>query len=422
MLREALAQRTKNIRVSRKIGEGKDFREFLSDTIESDVQLQLDSRWWLEKFFDKHNLSFVRGAILIYALMEVPRLFFLLLMLGRAHESFVTPFISTFLGDMFIPFALLLIHSIYKSLVKLKEHTNRTLRREQFVAPPISISERELTSSDSLAKLDRDYRNRYVKPVMLRTLQQGLELSFNKSYMLGFGIIAAGIFLLFWILRFVLELLPKILIVIAEPGIPEITIPYLVWFFAMITFDWFIIGMVSWTLFLTFMISIQASGNAMKIRPFESTKKYFDPTTDLILKIAFTLTFLTTWFSPLILTWSVFPADPMVRQNALMFVESILVVMIPVIILSFLIPILKTHKGMSESRERVLILKKHQLEDIKKFRDTNPDRYLKIQAHLVQDYKDIQSKPVWLLNLPQMLELMGTVLLPIVTFLISVTV
>jgi len=421
MLREALAQRTQNVRVARAIGEGKDFRQILSDTIESDVQLQLDSRWWLEKFFDKYNLSFVRGAFLIYALAEVPRLFFLLLILGRAGESFVTPFVSTFLGDMFIPFALLLIHSVYKSLVKLKNHTNKTLRREEFVAPPIFISERELTSSESLTELDKDYRNRYVKPVMLRTLQQGLDLSFSKSYMLGSGIVAAGLYFLLSILRFDLKVLPEIFLIFAEPGIPELVIPYRVWFFTMVAFDWFIIGMTSWTLFLAFMISIQASGNAMKIRPFESTKEYFAPPTDLILKTSFTLTFLTTWLSPLFLIYSVFPLDPMVRQGALTLVESILVIMIPVIVLSFLMPIAKTHKGMYESRERVLILKKHQLEDIKKFRDSNPEKYLKIQAHLVQDYKDIQSKPVWLLNLPQMLELMGTVLLPIVTFLISAT-
>lgn len=176
---------------------------------------------------------------------------------------------------------------------------------------------------------------------------------------------------------------------------------------------------MAWTLFVTFLTTIQASGNAIKIRPFESIKGYFAPTTTLILKTSFTLTFLTAWFSPLLLIWSVLPADPILRQGVRVFVQSFVGIMIPVIALSFLIPFLAIHKGMTESRNRVIMLKKYQLDDLKRRRKSYPDGYFKIQAHLIQDYKDVQSKPVWLLNLPQMLELMGTVLLPVVTFLIS---
>lgn len=229
MLREALAQRSRNSKAAREIREGREITDL--PEIKADVKLQLDSRWWLEKFFDKHNLSFLQGTIMIYVLVEIPRLYFLLLMLGRAHESFVTPFISTFLGDMFIPFALLLIHNIYKSLVNLQRSTNETLRKDEFVAPPILISERELTSPDLLARRDRDYRNRYIKPAMFGTFQQGLDLSFNKNYMLGSGIVAAIIFFLLMFFRFVLKVLPEVIFVIAEPGIPEIAVPYIVWLF-----------------------------------------------------------------------------------------------------------------------------------------------------------------------------------------------
>lgn len=422
MLREALAQRSRNVKKAREIWEGKDLKEILHESIETDKMLQLDSRWWLENFFDKHNLSFAQGVILIYVLAEIPRLTFLLLMLGQANESFVMSFISTFFGDMFIPFSLLLVHNIYKSLVTLKRHTNEISRRKGFVAPCIRISEEELASSDSLIALDTEYQNRYIKPVMLRTFQQGLDLSFNRSYMIGSGIIAASLFYLLMFLRFVLRVLPETFFAIAEPGIPEIAVPYLIWFFAMIGFDWFIIGMVTWTVFVTFLVSIQASGNAIGIRPFESIKEYLAPITTLVLKTSFTVTFLTAWVSPLLLVWSVLPVDPMVREAIRMLVGSTVAIMTPVIVLSFLIPILKIHKGMAESRRRVLVLKKYQLDKLKRKPGSDVDRYLKIQAHLIQDYKDIQNKPVWLLNLPQMLELMGTVLLPIITFLISIRV
>lgn len=424
MLREALAQRSRNIKVTREIEEEKDLEKILPDSIETDMELQLDSRWWLERFFDKHNLSFVKGAFLIYAFVEVPRLLLLPFIVGRAQEHFVTAYVSAFAGELFIPIALLLIHSIYKSLVKLKRHTNGTLRRNKFVSPPILISEKELASRDLLAELDKDYRNRYVKPVMAKTLQLGLNLSFNKNYQLGSGAIATSFFFLVMFMRFVLNVLPQEIFTLWEPGVPEVAVAYWVLAFFIMGFDWFIIGMLAWTLFVTFSSSIQAAGNAIRIRPFESIKEHFAPTTALVFKTSFTLTFLISWLSPFMLIWSVLPPDPLVRQGALMFLESVLAIMIPVIVLSFLLPILKIHKGMFESRERVLLLKKYQLEDIKKdkVRKSDPNKYLRIREHLIQDYKDVQRSPIWLLNVPQMVELMGTVLLPIITFLISIRV
>lgn len=422
MLREALAQRSRNIRIARDIKEGKTLEEILPHSIEADVELQFDSRWWLERLFDKGNLSFMRGVFLMYGIVEIPRLLFLLLMLGRTHESFLTAFIFTFLGDMFIPFALLLIHSIQKSLSRLKRYVNELSKGNKLVTPPAIISERQLASPSSLAKLDRNYKNRYIKPVMLKTMQHGFDLSYNKRYQLGSGLIAASLFFLLMFMRFVLKVLPENFFAIAEPGIAEVAVAYRVWFFSMIGFDWFIIGMVTWTLFVAFLTTIQASGNAIGVRPFESIREHMAPIITLVLKTSFTLTFLTAWLSPLLLIWSVLPVDPFIRESTRIFTGSIVAIMIPVIILSFLIPIVKIHKGMAESRERVLILKRHQLDDLKRNRESYPDRYFEIQAHLIQDYKDIQIKPVWLLNIPQILELMGTVLLPIVTFLISVSV
>lgn len=422
MLREALAQTSKNLRVRDEIKEGKDINEILPESVEDDVELQLDSRWWLEKFFNKHNLSFMRGVFLAYLFVEIPRFLMLPLIVGRAQESYVTSFISGFLGDTWIPLSLVLINCVYKSLVKLKASINKTLRRNEFVVPPILISENELAYPKLLAELDKEYQNRYIKPVMFRTLQYGLDLSFNRNYQLGSGLIATSLFLLSISLRFVFNVLPESFYAIWESGIPEITVLNTAYSFFMNSFTWLIVGMLTWTLFVTFLSSLQASGNVLKMRPFESIKEYLAPNTILVLRTSFTVTFFVAWLSPFIFFMSFLPPDPLIRQNARLLVVCVLVILIPVIVLSFLLPILEIHKCMAETRKRMLLLKKYQLEDIKKLRETSLDMYLKIQEHLIRDYKDIQASPVWVLNVYQMLELMGTILLPIITFLISVRV
>lgn len=422
LLREAFAQNARNRKISREIEEGENLQKALPDSIEADVKLQLDSRWWLERFFKKHNLSLVQGILLIYAIVETPRLLMLPILFSKAPESFATAYASSLFTEMFIPITLLLINSVYRSLVKLKRNTNRILREKEFVTPPILLSNKEQTSRDSLAELDKEYGNRYIKPVMLKTLQYGLDLSFDKNYQLGFGLIATSMVVIFLFARFVLKVLPYSLFAIADPRVPELTIAYVAYTIFIIGFDWFIVGMATFTLFVAFLTSIQASGNTVRIRSFESIKESFTPATTLVLKTSFTATFLIAWLSPFMLIWSVLPLDPLVRQSARIFVESMLLIMVPIIIVSLLVPILKIHRGMVDSRERILLLKKHQLDDIEKFRETDTDKYFLVRQHLIQDYKDAQSNPVWVLNIPQMLEVVSTVLLPIVTFLISITI
>jgi hypothetical protein len=180
------------------------------------------------------------------------------------------------------------------------------------------------------------------------------------------------------------------------------------------------VGMMAWSLFTTFLSNIQVAGNPLRVRPHESIKESFSPATDLMLATSFAVTLMVAWYSPFALVWSVLPSDALVRQAASTFVASTLVIMVPVIILSFTIPTLKIHKGMAKSRERVVLLKAHQLEKLKKKKGKlSLNRYLMIQRHLIQDYKDIQNNSTWLLNLRQLLQVIGSILLPIATFIIS---
>ena len=420
LLREALSSRRRNIRISREISEGKDIAQISVTPVEEDVKLELEQRWWLEKAFDRLHLSICQGVLLIYGLIEIPHFVFLLFIIGRTSEYFAISYTSSFFGDMFIPISLLLIHSVYKKLVVLKNHMNEVSSAKKFVVPPILI--RGMSSKGSSAQLDDEYRNRYIKPIMFKTLQNGLNLCFNRSYTLGSGAIAAGLFFLIMYLRFVLKVIPWSIFMLAEPGIPEIAFAYRVFSFCIMGFDWFIVGMLIWMLFITFLVILQASGNAVRIRPYESIKEFFAPATTLTLQNSFTATFLVAWLSPFVLVWSVLPPDPQVRQATVNFIQCMLLVAVPMIILSIILPMLKIHKGMEESRERALIIKLRQLERIDKMEESDPKKYFEFRKCLIEDYKDIQRNPKWVLNTAQTVEILGTILLPMITFLLSIVV
>jgi hypothetical protein len=419
-LREAFSRRKRNAQISREIEEGKPLGVILPESIENDIELHLDSRWWLEKFFDRHKLSFVQGALLVYLIISFPRALIALYIWGRIEGNLLNVYISTFFGGLYIPIALILIHNIYKVLVKLNKTINRDLKEKRFVAPPHLLSENELDSQASLDNFDKEYTNRYIKPVVIRTLQSGINLPFDGNYQLGSGIIASSLFLFIMYLRLGLNVLPQNVFIPTDFGSAGLNTLMLIETFFMVSIDWFIVGMVAWTLFTTFLCTIQAAGNPIKLRPFESIPDKYASISALVFRSTFAITFMVVWVSPFVLLWSILPPDPLVRQWVTIFVEAVLLVMIPVIILSFFIPIVKTHKGMAESRGRLLVIKSHQLEEIKKIRESDPSKYLRIQKHLIQDYKDVQENPVWLITFQQGFQIVGSIILPIVSFLISI--
>jgi len=420
LFRETLSQRKRNAQISSQIEDGKPLKEILPEPIEHDVKLDLEPTWWLERFFLRHKLSFTEGAFLIYLIKVVPSILFLPWLANRVDSRYLDAYVSSFFGDLFIPASLILINSVHKSLVRVRKTVNENLKENRFVAPRTLINEKELKSSVALNELDRDYSNRYIKPVMLRTLQSGFNLSFDSSYQIGSGAITVVMYLFLMFLGFVVRVLPETMTSVTNLGSSTLTRVSLGLTFYGLSLDWFIVGMLAWTLFIIFMCSIQISGNPIKIRPFEVIKERFSAVSTLILRTSLTVTFVVAWASPFFLLWTILPPDPVSRQGSLYFTEAVLVVMMPVIVLSLLIPNFAVNKGLGRTRDRLLHLKGYQLEDIKKMRESKPDEYAKIRRHLIQDYKDVQMNSVWLFDFRQVLQIVGSVLLPVVTFWLSV--
>lgn len=420
LLRETLSQRKRNGQIASQIEDGKPLKEILPKPIEHDVKLDLEPMWWLERFFLKHELSFTEGVFLIYLIKVVPSMLFLPLIVNHVDSRYLDAYVSSFFGDLFIPASLILINSIHKSLVRVKKTVNENLKENRFVAPRTLINEKELKSSAALDELDKDYSNRYIKPVMLRTLQSGFNLSFDTNYQIGSGAITVAIYLFLMFLGFVVRILPETMTTVTNLGSSALTTASMCLAFYGASLDWFIVGMLAWTLFITFMCSNQVSGNPIKVRPFELIKERFSAVSTLILRTSLTVTFVVAYASPFFLLWSILPPDPVSRQGALYFTEAVLIAMMPVIVLSLLIPNFAVNKGLARTRDRLLLLKGYQLEDIKKMRESKPHKYAKIQRHLILDYKDIQMNSVWLFDLRQVLQIVGSVLLPIVTFWLSV--
>jgi hypothetical protein len=418
LLRRGLAHRRYNIKVTREIEEGRNLNEILPQAIHSDVELRLEQRWWLERLFDKMGLSFVQGALLIYGLIEIPRVIFFVFILSRTTDYFVAGNGFGFFGDLIIPISLLILHSVYKEIVKLRNEFEEMSKSNRFVAPPIVLKGMS-TTQKSVSDTDVEYRDRYIKPVMLKTMQFGFDLLFKPVYQLGSGVIPAMIFFFVLFFRYVIQVLPPSFFTIAVPNIPEISIAYSLYSFFLLDFLWFLAGVLAWSLFMAWIINVQASGNTVGFRPFESVREYFARSLALTFKILFSLVILVSWVSPFVLVWSVLPTETFIRQGVANFVESFVILMIAAIVISVTFPIVKVQKGLENSRLRALMQKRLQLEDIMSFKKSKPVRYLRIQKHLIEDYKDIRDNPRNVLSTAQVFQISISIFLPIASFFLS---
>jgi len=423
LLRQAFSARNRNLKIARDINEGEKIgciaQKYGIKPVKSDLQIKFEQRWWLEKLFDRVNLTYVQGVLLIYVFAVGFRLVFLPHILLSKEEAFKIGFFASFIGDMVIIIALLFIHIIQKGLIRLMKQVNDYLKNDKYVAPLVLIeSEKDIISEARLRKLDESYQDVYIKPVFCKTLQYGLDLAFDKNYQLGSGIIATSLVLIIFILRFPFKVLPPTVFALWIP-VPEIAIPYQIYAYFMISSLWFMVGVLTWTLLVVFLIIIQVSGNTIRFRPFESIREYFKPIMTLALKNSFTTAALVSWFCPYMLVWTAFPHDPAVRESAINFIRSSVVIMTPIIVLSLLLPILKIHRGMDITRDRALLLKLLQLEKLKKHPLSDFDRHLKIQQHLTEDYRAISKNSEWPIDMGQTAQVIISTFLPAMTLFVT---
>ena len=299
------------------------------------------------------------------------------------------------------------LNALYNGLKQLSEELNEK-PRYRFRAPASLIKKEDLSVKENLQKLDESYQNLYVKPVIFKTLQLGYDLSFKKRYQLGAGAITVGIYTAVVLLTSTFHILILDFPTFWMPAAtPEIATTWMIYAFFASATSWFLHGMLAWSLFLVFNIALQISAQPVEFRPYEPLKALFAPVTKLVLKTSSALALVVAWFSPYALFIGIIPPAPA------------LAILIPVIILSLLLPFFGIHKGMNRSRARALCLKQIKLEELKKKPLKSFDKNLKVQTHLMDDYESILENSEWALTASQILEAFGTILLPIITFFLS---
>jgi hypothetical protein len=243
-------------------------------------------------------------------------------------------------------------------------------------------------------------------------------LAFDDNYQIGSGFVSAILLVLLLVpsAANIWSIAPNVLVTtLSSPFQRAVNIGVTVYAWC---FDWGLVGLLVWTLFITFLCTILVSGNPLMARPFERLRDRFRPVSTVISRTTLTAAFVVAWLSPFSLLWSVLPEGA--EQSVVFFVEAILIITVPMLIISYFLPFMAVHKGLSETRERLLFIKKCELEEIKKFRKSEQARYLRIERHLILDYKDAQNNPVWLFDVRQSLQLFGSVFLPLITFWLSI--
>jgi hypothetical protein len=422
LLVNCLLTRRTNVKIAEEISDGNDLvqiaEKYNIKKDDSPFQLHFERRWWLENLFrEKMHIFYVEGTFLIYALTIIPRILVLPIIISSNPQAFQMAYFVSYVGDLVVVFAFLLLEVVHDGLKQLVFSINKDIV-DKLVAPPGLIKEEELRSEKMLEALDDRYRRYYARPIMGKTLQLGLDLVFNKTYQLCSGAIASGICVVILMMRYVLNWVPESVISLSIP-ISAIANYWMYYSVFMVAFLWFMMGMMAWSLFTCFLIVIQASGNPIRIRPFEEPQERFRPFTSLALRLSLSVTVIAAWFSPYSLVWSLAARSKLAAQSVTNFAEAVLVVTIPVIIISFVVPIVKIHSGISKSRDRALSIKSQQLEDLEKQPIADLNLNAKLQRRVSEDYVRIQSQSEWPLSLSQSLQVFATTLFPIVTFLLS---
>lgn len=410
-----------NRQISKEIKEGKKLTEIALKHSTKPAKNRFEPiivhEWWIETLFRRAKLSVGWGAFAVFVVLLLPTLVFVPYLIGSSSETLIGFALDCF-GFLVVLVILIPLHFINKGLRDLIEKINEIMPTK-YVAPKSLIAKDNRCSNESLKKLDKDYQDFYIKPVLLRSLRSGYDLSFSKTYQIGCGTIAAAAYASLILLKQVFGSLPNRLL---EFWTPPFAAPaasfYSVYQLLVDIFTWFLIGMLVWSLFVTFLITLQNSAQTISIRPYEPVRQFFQPTTQLVLWMSFALSAIIAW-STYSLVWSVLPSNPAVRQSTINFMEIALTVLIPILILSLLVPFVSIHRGMQSSCERALCIKGHELEELKENPLSNFDRNLNIQTHLIGDYQLILAKPQWSLTSPQITEGIGTILLPIVIFLVG---
>jgi len=201
---KALALMKKNIDMDREIDDGKDIIEVARKhdvkSIDSDFQPVIERKWWLESLFEKFHLSFNQGTLLVYTIVVLPAVFFLPYILQSSPREFQIGYFASYIGAMTVLVVLIPLRIVHNGLSKLAKQINENIGA-RFVAPVTLIRKEDLSSSEDLRKLDMNYRILYVKPIVFKTLQFGYDLSFDKRYQIGAGIIASAISIVVLLLR-----------------------------------------------------------------------------------------------------------------------------------------------------------------------------------------------------------------------------
>jgi hypothetical protein len=423
LVSEELALFKENYKIAGEIENNDDFDKIIAkyDLKPEPEYKSIDKTdWWLERFFTQRHIPFVIGVFLIYlSVGAIPNSIFVLLLSNSVPSSFYTGLLASYVGSLIIFIILLPLNYIKKNLNKLIDFTNQNLCKRLATSSTL-IEGKHLLTNDTLEQLDQKFMSYYSHPYLIKSLRLSAKLAFDTKYQITAGLIGASTVIIIIVLRYALNILPKYVFNFWIPiENPFISTSYMYYGIFGTTFLWFLVGMSAWSLFIVFFITLHLAAQTFSFRPFERLKELFQPTTRLVLSVSFALSMIVTWSIPYFLLWGIFSITSTERQALMNFVEGSLIITIPMIILSFLIPYLKIHQGIKDSMKRALLIKTFRIEQLKKNPLKNVDKHLNIQNHLMDDYKLIVENSEWTINGSQLLEIIGTILLPLLSLLLS---
>jgi hypothetical protein len=370
------------------------FNDFKAQTV--------DESWWFARLpLGAYGMSFV-----LFLSIESLRLAGMFMLYTR-NDPYLTAQLSGLAGDLLFPLIFLLLTSLYDSVSRFRGWFNTSLREERF-KPPL-----ELTASLPQGQrkgIEQWYETEYLRKVYAKTVNEGFDLAFSPACQICSGLIACA---LVWIVSL------KVPFIWGAPpdwyqafdSIAHIPILYGLWFS---------VGMFSWTFFIILFtcLAVIGSGTA-DFRTEVGLSFYLSPIMDMILKATTSLAIILAWISPILFIDAILTSGP--AKSPPIFAEGVTIAAIIVIFLSFMVPTSALHVTMKRSKIRKVTLLEQTMSELEANHPSDSSEQSRKEALHDHERALIRAGRVetWPVNLVAVLNFLGVLLLPLVTFLVS---
>jgi hypothetical protein len=343
---------------------------------------KLAENWWLESFLKKINIPYVAAYFLFYLVIIIPMIFFIFTFNSEfwgQHQLFYM-----IRGVLFYPIPLILLHQSYYLIKKLKNSFNEYYFHRDIFCAPMTIE----TIAKDVVENDKNYRKYFLKPLSFRTTQLAMDVSYNKYYMLGIGIVLG-------LIGASIADVNHGQVDISTVENHELYPAFEAYHKIMVFIVWWIVGVLLWTSFSCFFLGLHCCKYVFDFFPQKPLADYFKPIYDVMARFWKIGSYVLAAQIPAIFFEIKLVESYSGENEALVhaktdFFISLLGVFFPLVLIGSIIGIYIIQRSMQRTKQRKMFISENRLRKIKKLeRQEKGEQYASQLSAISNEYKDL---------------------------------